>query len=37
MYYFREAAHFIVGLYLFRKPQKLAEILAKPFLNGPEI
>jgi hypothetical protein len=36
-YYLREAAHFVIGLYLFRKPWKLAEILSKPLANRPEI
>ncbi len=35
-YYLREAAHFLIGLYLFRKPWKLAEILTKPFATTPE-
>jgi hypothetical protein len=37
MYYLREAAHFIVGLFLFRKPGGLAHILTKPFASDPEI
>jgi hypothetical protein len=37
MYYLREAAHFAIGLYVFRQPWKWAGILTKPFVNAPEI
>ena len=37
MYYLREAAHFVIGLYLFRQPRKWAEILMKPLVDTKEI
>jgi len=37
MFYLREAAHIVFGMYFFAQPRKLAELLIKPFSETPKI